>query len=194
MQGPDYGPGNIPIRLSIADLLVRDDLEGEPREEFDALLQEAAERRDPEQIAIVCRAILQLFPGDPQALLELARMRLAQGACKEAVGYLDTALRRKPDDRILLETLARALETRGDHRRARTAKRKISELSVERPRRRRANRSHRRSRGPSTTPSVVLAKEDSTAPSLLLDDEVETSGQSVTVSFPTVTTGHRIVI
>jgi hypothetical protein len=168
--------GNVPNTLSIADLLVRDDLDSEPREALDLLLSEVTRKGDREQVLLVCKTMLDIFSNDPVVLRSVARAKLCLGIADEAVALLESALLQTPDDIGLLQALASAYEACGDRSRASQVTREIAGL-------------YRRSRlqvpgsGSSkhpdedadpetgTAPSIILTDEPSTAPSIILTQE-----------------------
>ncbi|MFQ5514593.1 MAG: hypothetical protein ACE5FG_09135 [Myxococcota bacterium] len=63
-----FTPRDFCDRLSIADLLIRDDLDREPRTAFLELLEEVQARGEPDQVRLVCEKLLEQFPTDPTAL------------------------------------------------------------------------------------------------------------------------------
>ncbi len=167
-----------PTKLSLADLLIREDLQAEPREAFLELLHELAAARNLDGMERVCEVMLRQFKDDPEALAVLARVRLQRGATEEAIAMLETALLRVPDDLAMLQTLASAYEACGDRCRA-------AELVAEIARLHRRSRLHVPGSGktvrdeaePLSAPSIILTLEAATAPSLVPKDAVNDSSQ-----------------
>ncbi len=107
-------PGNVPNRLRLADLFMRQDLENEAREEYASLLKEVTQRDEPELIARVCEQMLVSFPDEPEAAAALGRTKVALGDVSEAIQLLREALPRFPADISVREALVVAYEAEGD--------------------------------------------------------------------------------
>jgi tetratricopeptide (TPR) repeat protein len=121
-------PTNVPNRLSLADLFVREAMKDEAREEYTSLLGEVERAGSVEAIERVATRMLSTFPEDGNAIRALGQAKLTAGHTREAVELLRRALPRLPDDIAIREALVAAHEAQGDRDAAQTLWREIAEL------------------------------------------------------------------
>ncbi len=121
-------PGNVPNRLSLADLLMREGMKTEARAEFESLLPEVEREAEGENLERVSRAMLEAFPDDERAHCALASARLKLGMPAEAVEALNEVASTFPDSIDVRERLVEALEATGDAEAAKSIYREIAEL------------------------------------------------------------------
>lgn len=154
---------SIPSRLSVADLLMRDDLAGEPLEAFEELLQEVRRSRDAEQISLVAERILGLDSSHLPAHAALVDAKLTLASAEDAIPYLEAALILLPDEITLRRLLIRVHESLEEPTRARNLRREIH--------------FHHQSRGEHLQARALLAEiestdEGGTSPSITLREIV----------------------
>ncbi len=160
-------PGNVPNRLRLALLLMRQDLESEAREEYSSLLKEVIERDEPELIGRVCKQMLESFPDEPEAFAGLGLAKVRLGEVDEAIALLNRALPRFSSDISVREALVKAYEAAGDEVGAQRAYSEIAEIY--------------KARGDDGQARAILQRfvtldqltEPDTAPSIILSEVVE---------------------
>jgi tetratricopeptide (TPR) repeat protein len=121
-------PTNVQNRLSLADLMLRENLRDEARAELEGLLGEVERLQQTEGIERVATALLAQFPDAAAGARSLARVKLAQGHARQAVDHLRRALPRHPDDIPLREVLVEALEATGQRDAVQSVWREVAEL------------------------------------------------------------------
>ncbi len=121
-------PTNVQNRLSLADLMLRENLRDEARAEIEGVLAEVERLGQTEGIERVASALAAQFPEAASGPRALARAKLAQGQAGQAVEHLRRALPRHPDDIPLREVLVEALEAAGQRDSVQTVWREVAEL------------------------------------------------------------------
>ena len=121
-------PNNVPNRLSLADLFVREGMKTEARAEFESLLAEVAREAEGENLERVSRAMIEAFPKDERAHCALASARLKLGMSAEAVEALHEVASTFPESIEVRERLVEALEATGDAEAAKSIYSEIAEL------------------------------------------------------------------
>ncbi len=192
-------PGNIPNRLNLASLMLRQGLEDDANQEFGALLKEVARHTSAEMATRVAEATLDAFPQHKQALETLADVRISTGQPKKAVQLLTKVLPYFDDDIEFHEVLVLAYEADGDDEGMRTTYREIAEIyknqgDPEKARdilQRHVPEGARLGADENTSPSILLTQEDAdkselfgdrhdvTEPSILLTDVDEPLTQEI---------------
>ena len=160
-------PGNVPNRLRLALLFVRQDLKSEAREEYSSLLKEVIERDEPELIGRVCEQMLESFPDEPEAFAGLGLAKVRLGEVDEAISLLNRALPRFSSDVPLREALVKAYEAAGDEVGTQKAYTEIAEIY--------------KARGDDDQARAILQRfvtldqlaEPDTAPSIVLSEVLE---------------------
>jgi len=128
MQASD--PQNIPTKLGVGDLLVREDLSSEPIEAFELLLAEVQYRGDAEHTLLVARHLLERQASHYDALAGIVDAMTDLGNGEDAVPFLEAALMEAPDDIPLRNLLVSAHENLGERTRANSVRAEISHLHV----------------------------------------------------------------
>jgi tetratricopeptide (TPR) repeat protein len=159
-------PSNVPNRLHLAELLLREGLEREAREEYGALLGEVAHQTSPELLMRVAEQTLHSFPDHRDALLALVNAKTAQGQAKEALEHLDRAAGRHADDIELLEARINALEALDDAEGARRAWAALAEIYKRRGDLEKARDVLQRH----ASPAALAPGDDTSSESILLTD------------------------
>ncbi len=170
-------PGNVPNRLRLALLLVRQDLESEALEEYTSLLKEVIEGDEPELIGRVCEQMLESFPDEPEAFAGLGLAKVRLGEVDEAISILNRALPRFSSDISLREALVKAYEAAGDEVGVQRAYTEIAEIY--------------KARGDNEQARAVLQRfvtldqlaEPDTAPSIILSEVLEEEQQGLSFDF-----------
>ncbi len=152
-------PGNIPNRLNLASLMLRQGLEDDAQQEFGLLLKEVARHTSAEMATRVAEATLDAFPTHKEALATLAEVKISTGQPKKAIELLKQALPSFGDDIEFHEVLVMAYEADGDSEGVRGVYRRIAEIY--------------KNRGEPDTARDILQRHVSAEP--LLDTEGETS-------------------
>ncbi len=160
-------PGNVPNRLRLALLLMRQDLESEALEEYSSLLKEVIEGDEPELIGRVCKQMLESFPDEPEAFAGLGLAKVRLGEVDEAISLLNGALPRFSSDIPVREALVKAYEAAGDEVGVQRAYTEIAEIY--------------KARGDNDQARAVLQRfvtldqlaEPDTAPSIILSEVLE---------------------
>lgn len=121
-------PTNLQNRLSLADLLVREGMKTEAKEEYESLLVDLERRGDFEGLERVATQILESFPGHPAALNAFAKAKIELGTAAEAAEELRKALPKLPEDLALREALVSVYEAMGDEEGLQSLYREMAEL------------------------------------------------------------------
>ncbi len=121
-------PGNVANRLSLANLLVRQDLHQEAREEYGSLLEEVKKRGDVDDLCRVCEQALSAFPDHISALETFIHAKVKMGLGAEAVRFATTKLSDLPEDVSVREALITAYESVNDNDGIARTYREIAEL------------------------------------------------------------------
>ena len=124
----ELDPDNVPNRLSLADLLAREGLRDEAREEFSKLLDKAEADGAADLIVRVAEQMLACCPDSERALIAYANAKVKVGQAKDAVAKLSAALPSFDDSIPVREALAAAHEGAGDSAKMQSAYREIAEL------------------------------------------------------------------
>lgn len=157
-------PGNIPNRLNLAGLMLRQGLKEDAHAEFGQLLKEVARHTGAEMATRVAEATLDAFPNHKEALETLAEVKISTGDPKRAIELLTRALPSFDDDIEFREVLVNAYEAAGDEDGVRTVYREIAEIYKNRGDPERAREILQRHVG--TAP--LLESDETTSPSILL--------------------------
>jgi tetratricopeptide (TPR) repeat protein len=157
-------PTNVQNRLSLADLMARDGMESEAREEYESLLREVERSGDDETRLRVCEHTLDAFPHYALALQGYAAACRALGREADGIERLRRALPDLPDNLDVRETLADLLESSGESDRAGGVYREIAELY-----KRRGDEEKARDIMQRHVPVEAFADDDDTSPSIELD-------------------------
>ena len=123
-------PANVPNRLSLADLLLREKLQGEARQEYVSLLDEV--QGEPESVLRVAERMIDAFPDELSGWIAFANANIALGDADSAHTRLSQAAGSFPDSIELHEVLVRVQEARGDQDGISSAYRSIAELYKQR--------------------------------------------------------------
>ncbi len=185
-------PGNIPNRLNLASLMLRQGLEDDAQQEFGLLLKEVARHTSAEMATRVAEATLDSFPNHKEALATLAEVKISTGQPKKAVELLRRALPHFDDDIEFREVLVMAYEADGDAEGVRGVYREIAEIYKNRGEPETARDILQRHLsgeplldGPQeTSPSILLTEEDKPPepPDLLTlaaDEVLDKSGRNI---------------
>ncbi|MEE9279970.1 MAG: tetratricopeptide repeat protein [Myxococcota bacterium] len=121
-------PGNIPNRLSLAALMLRQGLEEDALQEFGLLLKEVARHTGAELATRVAEATLDAFPDHKEALETLAELKISTGEPKQAIQLLTRALPNFVDDIEFREVLVTAYEAASNDEGVRAVYRDIAEI------------------------------------------------------------------
>jgi tetratricopeptide (TPR) repeat protein len=162
-------PGNVPNRLHLAELLQREALDGEAREEYGALLAEVAHQGEPEVQARVAEQTLKSFPDHREALLALVTAKVSLGQPKEALQQLERAARHHAEDIEVLEARISVLEALEDSDGAQRAWGALAEAYKRRGDVEKARDVLQRH----CSPTPLAASEDTTSQSILLTDAAD---------------------
>ncbi len=179
-------PGNIPNRLNLASLMLRQGLEDDAVQEFEALLKEVARHTSAEMATRVAEATLDAFPQHKGALETLADVRISTGQPKKAIQLLTKVLPYFDDDIEFREVLVLAYEADGDDDGVRATYRDIAEIYKNRgdPEKARDILQRHVPEGPlldadeNTSPSILLTEEDA--------DNSELFGERREVTSPSI--------
>jgi tetratricopeptide (TPR) repeat protein len=161
-------PGNVPNRLSLADLLQREALTAEAKQEYESLLAEVEGGEDPEMVVRVCEHMMESFPDQESPIRSCVAAHIKIGQLDEAAVLLNDALPRFTDSVELRESLVQVHEARGDATAAGSAYREIAELYKRRGDNEKARDILQRfvpieafgdDRDPDTSPSLLLSDE-----------------------------------
>ena len=107
-------PSNVANRLSLADLLQRENLSEEAEQEYLGLLDEMLRQNDHDSTARVAMRLLESFPKNEKGYISLARAKLALGEAAAPIPALDDAEENLPESVDLREALVPLYEARGD--------------------------------------------------------------------------------
>jgi tetratricopeptide (TPR) repeat protein len=168
-------PGNIPNRLNLASLMLRQDLEDDARQEFTLLLKEVARHTSAEMAIRVAEATLDAFPTHKEALETLASVKISTGSAKEAIPLLTKALPHFDDDIEFRQVLVNAYEAVGDDEGVKSVYRGIAEIYKSRGDPEKARDILQRH----AAADAFLEVEENTEPSILLtdvEDQLATGG------------------
>ena len=124
----ELDPDNVPNRLSLADLLAREGLRDEARDEFGKLLDKAEADGAADLIVRVAEQMLACCPDSERALIAYAAAKVKVGQAKDAVTKLAAALPSFDESIPVREALAAAHEGAGDNAKMQSAYREIAEL------------------------------------------------------------------
>lgn len=158
-------PGNVANRLSLADLMHRQGLVDDAREQYVALLEEVSRHTSGDMIVRVAEQMIAVFPDHIEARTALANARVSLGDPKRAVDCIVPILERFPGNVPLREALVNAYEALSDDDAARDVYRELAELYKQRG-------DHDRARDIQQRFVAIgeLEVEESTSPSILLTD------------------------
>jgi pilus assembly protein FimV len=124
----ELDPDNVPNRLSLADLLAREGLRDEARDEFSKLLDKAEADGAADLIVRVAEQMLACCADSERALISYATAKVKVGQAKDAVTKLSAALPSFDESIPLREALAAAHQGAGDNAKMQSAYREIAEL------------------------------------------------------------------
>ena len=167
-------PSNVPNRLRLALLLLRQDLHDEAREEYASLLKQVIDGDEPELTTRVCEQMLESFPDAPEAWAGLGRAKVGLGEIEEAITLLTKALPRFSDDIAVREALVFTYEAAGDEAGVQLVQNEMAEIY--------------KARGDHEQASAILQRfanlddlaEPDTAPSIILSEVLgEEAGASI---------------
>ncbi|MBW2280981.1 MAG: tetratricopeptide repeat protein [Deltaproteobacteria bacterium] len=162
-------PANVPNRLSLADLFVREKMLDEARQEFESLLREVEGESDGESLARVSQQMIESFPDDEAPYLAYASAQLKLGEPAEAVAKLSGALAAFPESIPMRNALVEVHEALGDAASAQSMHREIAELY-----KRRGDHDMAREVLQRHVPIEAFGDEDAdSSPSLILSDVAE---------------------
>jgi Flp pilus assembly protein TadD len=160
MRSKQLKSKDVPDKLRVADLVMRNDMNSEPREALGLLVSELERTGELEHVVRVCTTLLDLFPNDPDVLHSLARAKLRLGAAEEAVDHLESALLQMPDDISLLQALASAYGACGQDQNALAVTNEIADLHRHNNPLEAARSAQPADSGePATAPSIILTEE-----------------------------------
>lgn len=159
-------PGNIPNRLNLASLMLRQDLEDDARQEFTLLLKEVARHTSAELAIRVAEATLDAFPTHKEALETLASLKISTGNAKEAIPLLTKALPHFDGDIEFRQVLVNAYEAVEDDEGVKSVYRGIAEIYNSRGEPEKARDILQRY----AAADSFLDVEENTEPSILLTD------------------------
>lgn len=162
-------PSNVPNRLHLAELLQREGLDGEAREEYGALLAEVAHQSESEVQLRVAEQTLMSFPDHRDALLALVGAKVSLGQAKGALEHLDRAARHHAEDIEVLESRISVLEALEDADGAQRAWGALAEAYKQRGDVEKARDVLQRH----CSPTPLAASEDTSSQSILLTDAAE---------------------
>ncbi len=158
-------PGNVSNRLHLADLLHREGLDDEARQEYASLLGELEGQTVADQVVRVGEQALQSFPDHRQALLALVGAKVSLGEARDAVEILQRSADRFSGDVEVLEARVNACEAASDGENLRQAWSELAEVYKKRGDVDKARDILQRHCSLET-----LGGDESTAPSILLTD------------------------
>jgi tetratricopeptide (TPR) repeat protein len=162
-------PGNIANRLSLADLLQREKLFDEAKDEYLSLLVEVQHQGDNEACVRVAERLVDAFPENEQGLVALAQAQQALGDPGTAVERLKEALASSPESVELREAAIAVYEASGNAEAVRTTYREIAELY-----KRRGDHDAARDILQRHVPVAAFSGEDpDSSPSLVLSEEAD---------------------
>ncbi len=124
----ELDPENIPNRLSLADLLMREGLEEEAREEFSSLLDMVEKEGAADQIVRVSEQMLAHFPTTEHALVAFATAKIKVGMAADAIARLIEMKPEFPESIPFREALVAAYDAVGDRESKSDVYREIAEL------------------------------------------------------------------
>lgn len=159
-------PENVPNRLRLADLLVRQGLTTDAHEEYQALIEDSRSRSAWEVMARVAEQMGAAFPEEALPLDARAEALLELGKAEEAVQLLQGALPRFPEEISLRETLVKACEAAKNDAACQRVYREIAELYKRRGEDERAREILQR-----FVPVEPFGDEPDSSPSILLSEE-----------------------
>ncbi len=162
-------PGNIPNRLNLASLMLRQGLEDDAEQEFGLLLKEVARHTSAEMATRVAAATLDAFPNHKEALATLAEVKISTGQPKQAIELLSGVQSHFDDDIEFREVLVMAYEADGDAEGVRAVYREIAEIYNNRGEPETARDILQRY----VSSEQLLNTADETSPSILLTEEDE---------------------
>jgi tetratricopeptide (TPR) repeat protein len=162
-------PGNVPNRLHLAELLQREGLSGEAREEYGSLLAEVAHQSSPDPVVRVAEQTLASFPDHREALLALVGAKVSQGQAKDALERLERAASHHGEDIEVLEARISVLEALEDSEGAERAWAALAEAYKRRGDLEKARDVLQRH----CSPAPLSRGEDTTSQSILLTDAAE---------------------
>ncbi len=158
-------PGNVANRLNLADLMHRQGLVDDAREQYVALLEEVSRHTAGDMVVRVAEQMIAVFPDHIEARTALANARVSLGDAKRAVDCILPVLETFPDHVPLREALVNAYEALSDDDAARDVYRELAELYKQRGDQDRARDIQQR-----FVTIGELEAEDNTSPSILLTD------------------------
>jgi hypothetical protein len=115
-------------RLTIADIMIRDDLHREPVEALEDLLSRSLHDRELEHVDLVAAKMLEQYPTHRAALTALLETRIAQSQPKKAESRLLRAAQREPDSVGIRELLVILYQHIGEHEKAARVQRNVAAL------------------------------------------------------------------
>jgi tetratricopeptide (TPR) repeat protein len=181
-------PGNVPNRLSLADLFLREGMKDEAKAEFKSLLGEVEREAEGENLERVSHEMLEAFPDEERAHRAFAAAKIKLGQPEQAVEALAGVTGSFVESVEIREALVEALEAAGDPERAKSTYREIAELYKRRGDADKARDILQRHvpveafgrDAPETSPSLLLNEvHDATPQPDGLDDSADTLGDSL---------------
>ncbi len=121
-------PEDVPNRLRLADLFLRQDLSSEALEQYDSLIGDVEAAKNWEPLARACKQMLASFPDNARATASLGRAKIELGDAQGAITQLTQALPRFPEEVSVREVLVSAYEVQGDEAQVQRTWAEIAEL------------------------------------------------------------------
>ena len=121
-------PGNVTNRLSLADLLMREDLRTESLDEYGSLLDEFEGQSDPETVVRICEQMMESFPESQRAVKSYVGAQFELEEPATAIEFLKDRLPLFPDDIPIREMLVSAYQRIGDEEASQLVYREMAEL------------------------------------------------------------------
>lgn len=161
-------PSNVTNRLGLSDLMLREGLNDEARQEYLQLLEEIQSMDDPEAVVRVGERLTETFPDAIEAYPIIGKAYTTLGNHDKAAEVVSGGLAHAAENIQLREVLVEIHEARSDPEAARTVWREIAELY-----KRRGDNDRSREILQRHCPVEAFGPDPNTAPSLLLFDETD---------------------
>lgn len=114
----DLDPGNLDMRVKLAEMLAANERGEEGLAELKLVLQQLRDRKDFDKSLKLYRMFLPYYPDNKHLQIGLSRTFYEKGDYQRGVIILETLLKEKPNDPDLLRQLARGCAHVGDYPRA----------------------------------------------------------------------------
>ena len=161
-------PSNVTNRLGLSDLMLREGLNDEARQEYLQLLEEIQSMDDPEAVVRVGERLTETFPDAIEAYPIIGKAYTTLENHDKAAEVVSGGLAHAAENIELREVLVEIHEARSDPEAARTVWREIAELY-----KRRGDNDRSREILQRHCPVEAFGPDPDTAPSLLLSDETD---------------------